>query len=157
VIPISVISVFAKLPDWVTEGGREYEKRLKSYCKLSFIDCPLPKRSAASDILRIKQQEAAVIRARIPAGAAVIALDERGVRWDSEVFANKIETYQSAGQPICFVIGGPDGLDDAIRQSADVVLSLSNLTFPHALVRVILTEQLYRAFTILHEHPYHRR
>ena len=103
------------------------------------------------------EREAEVILSNVPAGAILIACDERGEAMSSRAFAGRIEKWRDGGAPrLCLVIGGADGLSPAIKQRADVLLRLSALTLPHGMVRVLLAEQLYRAVSILNNHPYHR-
>jgi len=108
---------------------------------------PTPKRLAA---------EAARVAGRLPRGAAVIALDERGIDVDTRAFATRLRAWLDAPEPTVFVIGGPDGLDEALKRRAAARIRLSSLTLPHALAQVMLCEQIYRAATLLTGHPYHR-
>lgn len=103
-----------------------------------------------------RRREAEKLRARMPEGSLVIALDESGEVRDSRAFAAALAGWQETGRPLTFLIGGAEGLDPALRAAADVRLSLSAMTWPHMLVRAMLAEQLYRAFSILRGHPYHR-
>lgn len=103
-----------------------------------------------------KADEAAQLLARVPDGAALIALDERGKAITTPQFSSKLDTFKDAGKPVALVIGGPDGLDGSVRQHADLVISFGAMTMPHQLVRVLAAEQLYRAMTVLSGHPYHR-
>lgn len=103
-----------------------------------------------------KAQEAAELIKKVPEGAAVVALDERGKAITTPQFSSKLETFKDVGKPIALVIGGPDGLDPSLRQRADLVVSFGAMTMPHQLVRVLAAEQLYRAMTVLSGHPYHR-
>ena len=103
-----------------------------------------------------KRQEAAALLAALPQGAYAVALDAEGQAPDSPGLARLVERWQSAGRPVCFLIGGAEGLDASVLHRADHVLSLGKLTWPHMLVRVLLAEQLYRAQAILAGHPYHR-
>ena len=104
----------------------------------------------------LKAREAALIRAALPAGAAVVALDERGRDLKSRALAGRLGAWRDAGREVAFVIGGADGLDPGLRAEADLVLALGRLTWPHLMVRAMLAEQIYRAETILAGHPYHR-
>ena len=113
------------------------------------------KKEMAVDVRRVREGEA--LLAAIPEGARIIALDERGKSEGSAIFAKRLGTWRDDGvRSVAFVIGGADGLDDALRKKADAVLSFGALTWPHMLVRALLAEQLYRAHTILTGHPYHR-
>lgn len=103
-----------------------------------------------------KAAEATELLAKLPDGAALIALDERGKAITTPQFSSKLETFKDAGKPVALIIGGPDGLDGSVRQRADLVISFGAMTIPHQLVRVLAAEQLYRAMTVLSGHPYHR-
>lgn len=114
------------------------------------------KKPAQSSTLR-KAQEAEKICSAIPENAAVIALDEGGKNFSSRQFAEKIDGFQTAGfSQIAFIIGGADGLDDTIKQKADITIAFGTLTWPHMMVRILLAEQIYRVWSILNNHPYHR-
>lgn len=110
----------------------------------------------AAELAKIVAAEAGRIRAALPGGCAVVALDEAGKSFTTSQFARRLETFRREGLDVAFVIGGADGLDRGLKQSASLVLSLSALTLPHQLVRVLLVEQLYRGVSLLHHHPYHR-
>ncbi|MFN3227046.1 MAG: 23S rRNA (pseudouridine(1915)-N(3))-methyltransferase RlmH [Hyphomicrobiales bacterium] len=103
-----------------------------------------------------KAAEANELLAKLPEGAALIALDERGKPITTGDFSSKLETFKDAGRPVALIIGGPDGLDSSVRKRADLVISFGAMTMPHQLVRVLAAEQLYRAMTVLSGHPYHR-
>lgn len=103
-----------------------------------------------------KADEAAQLLAKLPDGAALIALDERGKPITTPQISSKLEIFKDAGKPVALIIGGPDGLDGSVRQRADLVISFGAMTMPHQLVRVLAAEQLYRAMTVLSGHPYHR-
>ncbi|WP_375572616.1 23S rRNA (pseudouridine(1915)-N(3))-methyltransferase RlmH [Ahrensia marina] len=103
-----------------------------------------------------KADEAAQLLAKLPDGAALIALDERGKPITTQQFSSKLESFKDTGKPVALIIGGPDGLDGSVRQRADLVISFGAMTMPHQLVRVLAAEQLYRAMTVLSGHPYHR-
>jgi 23S rRNA (pseudouridine1915-N3)-methyltransferase len=112
--------------------------------------------SQAQNADRRKAAEANDLLAKLPDGAALIALDERGKPITTPDFSSKLETFKDAGKPVALIIGGPDGLDGSVRQRADLVISFGAMTMPHQLVRVLAAEQLYRAMTLLSRHPYHR-
>lgn len=134
---ITILSIGNKMPSWIQAGYREYAKRLSHDHKINLIELSKPQ-----DMLK-----------KIPAKSYVVGLDEKGETHNTPTFAHKLE---SIGRDITFLIGAADGLDPEAREKADVLWSLSPLTFPHMLVRVILIEQLYRAFSVLKNHPYHR-
>lgn len=144
------------MPTWITAGYEEYAKRLPSQFSLHLIELPLPKRSKQTVIARVKQQEAELIRNAIPQGSAVVALDVKGQSLDSETLSSKLHFYFEENTDVSLLVGGPDGLDIALVQSADWKWSLSPLTLPHPLVRVVIAEQIYRAWSLITNHPYHR-
>lgn len=129
-------------------------KRLKPHFKTEIIELPQAKNGNAEEI---KRKEAENQLSKIPSGAKVVAMDERGELVPSMKFAKKLGTWKDSGvRDLVFIIGGAEGLDESIRQKADWMFSLSPLTFAHMMVRPILTEQIYRAASILNNHPYHR-
>lgn len=142
-----IIAIGRKMPKWCIEAYAEYAKRLTPFIKPSLVEIPLGKNV---------DDEGKKILEKIPHDHFVIALDEKGQSWPTKAFSKQIESWQQRGQDISFIIGGPDGLSTRCRERADVLWSLSPLTFPHPLVRVLLVEQLYRAFSLLKNHPYHR-
>jgi 23S rRNA (pseudouridine1915-N3)-methyltransferase len=112
--------------------------------------------SQAQNADQRKAAEAAELLVKVPDGAAVVALDERGKAITTRDFSDKLENFRDAGRDVCLVIGGPDGLDAQVRQRADLVISFGAMTMPHQLVRVLAAEQTYRVMTVLSGHPYHR-
>lgn len=132
----------------------EYIKRLKPYAKLTLTELPHGK-NTSSEALKLEEAKAQL--AKIPTHACVVALDETGVSLSTAKFANKLQQSIDTGtKEMVFVIGGADGLHDQLKDRADLVLSLSAMTFPHQMVRPLLAEQIYRAMTLLAGHPYHR-
>ncbi len=144
------------MPHWVTEGYLEYTKRLPPELSIRLIEIPAGKRSKGSDIPRLIAQEGERMKAAIPEGDYVVALTERGKLWDTKTFSTQLQKWQQAGQGLSLLVGGPEGLSAACLNKAHLQWSLSPLTWPHPLVRVMLAEQLYRAWTLLTHHPYHR-
>jgi 23S rRNA (pseudouridine1915-N3)-methyltransferase len=153
---IYLLAVGNKMPDWVNKGYHDYEKRLTADCQLKLIEIAPSKRGKNSDLTRIKKVEGEKILAAIPKGCLVVALEVTGKSWSTERLAQQMNTWLHGGQDIALLIGGPEGLSDACVARADITWSLSPLTLPHPLVRVLLSEQLYRAYSILKNHPYHR-
>ena len=153
---ISLISVGSKMPAWVAQGYDEYAKRLPRELKPQLIELPLALRSKSVNVDKIKQGEGEQIIAAIPKAARVVMLDVKGKALSTENLAEKMANWQMEAIDICLVIGGPDGLSSQCLNAADEKWSLSALTLPHPLVRVVLIEQLYRAWTILQNHPYHK-
>lgn len=156
---IHLITVGSKMPKWVTQGYDEYAKRLPRECQIQLHELPLATRGkslSAADIGKIKVKEAAAIQAKIPKGATVIALDERGKSWTTLQLAEQMRDWLGSGGDVALLVGGPDGLAVEIKQLAHKQWSLSALTLPHPMVRVLLAEQLYRAWSVVNNHPYHR-
>lgn len=150
---ITLLAIGKKMPSWVDTGFSEYARRLRGSCTLELVELA-QLRHNNSDQLR--QRESELLLARIPAGNHVVALDNRGEEWDTSRTASELQSWKAMGQDICILIGGPEGLTDQVLQRASQSWSLSRLTFPHPLVRIIVAEQLYRAESILNNHPYHR-
>lgn len=153
---IELISVGQKLPGWAEEGTRTYLKRLPNGCPVRLTEVPAAARGKSVAIDRIKAIEAERIERAIPKGAHVILFDERGRDRDTHHWAAALGDWLVAGRDIALVIGGPDGVARSLRQRADETWRLSALTLPHPLVRVLVAEQLYRAWSLRHNHPYHR-
>jgi len=153
---ISVIAVGTRMPAWVEQGIAEYAKRLPRELKLVWREIPLAKRGkdAVAQHMCVAEGEQ-ILRSLAPA-ERVIALDVAGKRISTEQFAQQLQAWQMSGDNYSFLIGGPDGLSPECLARADQRWSLSDLTLPHPLVRVLLVEQLYRAWTITVNHPYHR-
>ncbi len=153
---IYLLAVGNKMPDWVNKAYHEYAKRLNADCQLKLIEIAPGKRGKNADLARIKLQEGEKLLAAIPKGSLVIALEVKGRAWSTEELAKQLDGWLHSGQDIALLIGGPEGLSNACVARADVKWSLSPLTLPHPLVRVLLSEQIYRAYSILKNHPYHR-
>ena len=148
------------MPDWVEAGFREYARRMPRELPLSLIELKPEPRTASTHagraLDRLVGTEGRRISAAIPERSLRIALDERGRAWSTRELAKRLAEWQMEGRDGAFLIGGADGLPEEVKREADAVWSLSALTLPHALVRIILAEQLYRASSILRNHPYHR-
>lgn len=153
---IHLIAVGKRMPSWVDEGYKEYARRLPAECSLRLVEIPLAKRGKNADKERLKREEGEKILDAIPKGARVVALEVAGRDWSTPQLSNRLEAWMAEGCDIALLVGGPDGLDSSCRDRADDQWSLSNLTLPHPLVRIVVAEQLYRAWTILKGHPYHR-
>ena len=151
-----LVAAGKRMPAWVTAGFNEYNKRLPRELRLNLVEIAPVVRSKSTSTQKITAEEARRIRAAMPENALVIALDEHGAQFDSATLSRKIEAWSRQGQDLAFIIGGADGLDADLKQTADMLWSLSPMTLPHALTRIILVEQIYRAWTILQKHPYHR-
>lgn len=152
---INLIAIGKRMPKWIDEGFHTYAKRMPIDFKLQLIEIPAIKRSASNNITALRQ-EAAHMLAAIPAHSYIIALEVTGQQWSTAQLANHLQTWHDQGQNISLLIGGAEGLARVCLERADKKWSLSCLTFPHPLVRVIIAEQIYRAWSILSHHPYHR-
>ena len=153
---IHLIAVGQKMPVWVEQACREYIKRLPRELQFDTIEVPIIRRGKNPDIERIVRDESRKVMASIPAGSFIIALDVAGKMISTEALAQNLDGWMQQAQDIAILIGGPDGLSEELLQQVDRSLSLSDMTFPHPLVRIIIIEQLYRAWTVIRGHPYHR-
>ncbi len=144
------------MPAWVSAGYEEYAGRLPRECALVLKEIAPEKRSKGFDPVRIKRKEADKLLAAIPRDSRVIALDVNGKGWSTEALARQLEGWMMGGRDVALLVGGPEGLTDECRQRAEAVWSLSPLTFPHPLVRIVVAEQIYRAWSLNAGHPYHR-
>ncbi|MFT6915692.1 MAG: 23S rRNA (pseudouridine1915-N3)-methyltransferase [Motiliproteus sp.] len=153
---IRLICVGTKMPGWVGAGYQEYAKRLPAEISLELRELALGHRGKGSDLRRAISSEGDAMLAAIPKGDRVIALDVLGKAISTEQLSQQLADWQMEGDNLSLLVGGPDGLDPRCLALADRSWSLSKLTLPHPLVRVLLSEQLYRAWTILQGHPYHK-
>ncbi len=150
-----VVAVGQRVPDWAQTAWDDYAKRFPPELKLELRAVKTEPR-ASKTVESIYAAERERIEAQIPRGARIVALDERGTTLTTQALAGKLKEWQLGGDDVALVIGGPDGLQPAFRQAAHERIRLSDLTLPHAMVRVLLVEQLYRAWSINAGHPYHR-
>jgi 23S rRNA (pseudouridine1915-N3)-methyltransferase len=156
-VKLHILAVGQRMPAWIDEGFIEYAKRMPREMPLALKELKPAQRSAsAGDLPRWLATEAERIEAALPESALRVVLDEKGRSFPTRGLAVNLEQWRREGRDVAFIIGGADGLADGIRKSADLLWSLSPLTLPHGLVRVILAEQLYRAASLLTHHPYHR-
>jgi len=153
---INLITVGSRMPGWVQQGYDEYAKRLPRECELVLKEVAPGKRGKNSDVARIVKDEGDRMQAAIPQGAHIVTLDMPGKPWTTPELALAMQRWMACGQNVALLIGGPEGLSDSAKQLARESWSLSRLTFPHPLVRIVVAEQLYRAWSIIHNHPYHR-
>lgn len=151
-----VAAVAARAPDWVVAGWNEYAKRMPRELALELLEIRPEPRSGGKPAQAMMEQEATRIDARLPAACRRVALDERGEALTTRELAARLERWMAQGDDVAFLIGGPDGLDPRLRDGAAERIRLSSLTLPHALVRVVLAEALYRATSVMKGHPYHR-
>ena len=154
---IHLIAVGQKMPAWVSQGFQEYSKRLPASCALKLVEISPGHRGKSADIQRAIKSEGDKMLAAIPRGARVIALDERGKSWTTLQLAGQMRAWMGDGRDVALLVGGPDGLSPECKARADQMWSLSALTLPHPLVRVVLAEQLYRGWSVTQGHPYHRQ
>lgn len=153
---IKLLAVGTRMPAWVEEGVAEYRKRLPPEFSLEIQEIALAKRGKNTDIARVRQQESEALLKAVPRDDLRVALDVGGRSLSTEALASLLGEWHDNGQHLSLLVGGPDGLDDDCLRQCHQRWSLSAMTLPHPLVRVILAEQLYRAWSILQSHPYHR-
>jgi 23S rRNA (pseudouridine1915-N3)-methyltransferase len=155
-VKINIIAIGNKMPVWVEQASLDFIKRMPAEIKINSILLPLIKRGKNPDIPRIVRDESRKILSVIPKGSTLVVLDVLGQSVTTMKLSSLLESWLQYGQDISIVIGGPDGVSDELLSAASLKISLSALTFPHTLARVILLEQIYRAWSILNNHPYHR-
>ena len=151
-----IAAVGHKMPGWVSEAYAEYAKRMPREARIELIEIKPEKRAGGKTTEQIYEAERVRIEAALPAGCEVVALDERGQNWSTLELADRMKDWMQGGRDVAFVIGGADGLHPDLKRRARHLWSLSRLTLPHGLVRVVLAEQLYRAMSVIQNHPYHR-
>jgi 23S rRNA (pseudouridine1915-N3)-methyltransferase len=151
-----IVSVGHKMPDWITAGFNEYTKRMPREAQTSLLEIKPEPRSTGKTTTQIMEAEAQRILAALPQSCLRIALDERGIAPTTRQLAAQMQDWMREGRDVAFIIGGADGLHESVKQATQQLLALSALTLPHAMVRVLLAEQLYRAYSLMHNHPYHR-
>lgn len=149
-------AVGTRLPDWMNAGFAEYVKRMPRELPLELVEIKPEPRTTGKSVEAMMAAEARRIEAALPPRCRRVALDERGENLDSRALAERLGRWQAQGDDVAFLIGGPDGLDPLLKQSAAERLRLSSLTLPHGLARVVLAEALYRAHSLRVGHPYHR-
>lgn len=153
---IHLLAVGTRMPAWVEAGFADYAQRLPRELKLVLAEIPLAQRGKNADLVRARQQEGEKLLSRVPRDASLVALDERGESWSSTELARELKSWMDSGNDAALLIGGPDGHAPEVLERARKRWSLSRLTLPHALVRVVVAEQIYRAWSLLAQHPYHR-
>lgn len=144
------------MPAWVNEGYAEFAKRMPRELPIELLEVKAEPRSEGKPVAAMMAAEAERLKAALPTRCKTIALDERGAELTTKNLAERIERWMGEGDDVAFLIGGPDGLDAAFKNSATEKVRLSGLTLPHALVRPLLAEALYRAVSVIRNHPYHR-
>jgi len=153
---IDLIAVGKRMPTWIDEGFKEYAKRLPKNINFNLIEINPTIRGKNNSAENYKQKEEGNINAALAEKSVIIALDEHGKTISSQKLATQLQTWNDENQHISLIIGGADGLSDAIKKKASQLWSLSDMTLPHGLVRVMIAEQIYRAWSITQNHPYHR-
>ena len=153
---IHIIAIGERMPEWVQAAYAEYARRLPHECRLTLHEIPAGKRSKGADLVRLTRDEGARLLAAVPAGSRVVALDRNGGELDTPALAGRIDKQLGAGCDLALLVGGPEGLAPECLAAAHERWSLSKLTLAHPVVRVVLAEQLYRAWSILKNLPYHR-
>ena len=153
---IHLICAGSRMPRWVQDGYADYERRLPPECGLNLVEIPLGRRGKGMDKVRAVREEGERMLRAIPRDSRVLALDVGGRAWSTEQLAEQLAGWLGEGRDLCLLVGGPDGLAEQCLQRAQQRWSLSLLTLPHSLVRVVVAEQIYRAWSILRRHPYHR-
>jgi 23S rRNA (pseudouridine1915-N3)-methyltransferase len=155
-VRVTILSVGHKMPAWIQEGFHEYVRRMPPEIRVEMVELKPEERGAGKSAERAKEAEGERLIAAVPAGATLLALDEKGKAVTTQGLSVMLSGWMREAVHPVFAIGGADGLSPAVKERADKLVSLSALTLPHALVRVVLAEQLYRAWSILARHPYHR-
>lgn len=153
---IELLAAGTKPPAWIKEGVTEYQKRMPKVCALEIREIAIAKRSKNVSLEKLRAREEKGIRQQFSPGARIIALDREGSIWSTKDLANNMRQWMIDYSHVQILIGGPDGLSKGCLDAADDIWSLSRLTFPHFLVRVLVAEQLYRGWSILNNHPYHK-
>ena len=151
-----LVTVGHKMPDWITTGFNEYAKRMPREARIELVEIRPEPRTTGKNVAQIMEAEAQRILATLPQDALRIALDEHGTHLTTRQMSQQMQDWLRGGRDVAFIIGGADGLHESVKSSAQQLLALSAMTLPHGLVRVLLAEQLYRAHSLLHNHPYHR-
>lgn len=153
---IRLLAVGTRMPDWVTAGYEDYARRLNDDVRLELVEIAAGRRTRGADLKRIADQEHEALMAAVGPQDHVVALEVGGKAWSTPQLAEQLARWLPQGKPVSLLVGGPEGLTDAARARADQLWSLSPLTLPHPLVRLLVAEQIYRAWTLLKGHPYHR-
>jgi len=153
---LAILAVGGKLPGWANEACDAYLKRLPRGFEATLAEIKAEPRASGKSVEQMMAAEGLRLRAAVPRGARLVGLDEQGKDLSTGQFAAKLRLWLDSGTPTAFLIGGPDGIDARLKRECEVLLCVSSLTLPHALARVVLAEQLYRAASLLTGHPYHR-
>lgn len=144
------------MPDWVEAGFSEYASRMPPECRLELREVAMARRGKNDSAARLMREEAGRLEAALPAGVRRVALEVGGKQWSTEQLSRELGNWLLEGRDVSLIVGGPDGIDPELSGSCEQKWSLSRLTLPHPLVRVVVAEQIYRAWSLLRGHPYHR-
>jgi 23S rRNA (pseudouridine1915-N3)-methyltransferase len=155
-VRVTILAVGHKMPAWIQDGFHEYTRRMPPEIRVELAELKPEDRGGGRSVEKARAAEGERMLAALPQGATLLALDERGKAFSTQGLSVMLSQWMRDGSHPAFAIGGADGLDDAVKARADKIFSLSQLTLPHGMVRVLLAEQLYRAWSILARHPYHR-
>lgn len=153
---IHIVAVGQRMPAWVQQGVEEYLKRMPPHCRVLLREVAAVHRGKNADIPRILKAEGESLMRAVPKGSRIIALDRTGKKFDTPALAGYLTDWMADGKDVSLLIGGPEGLPNEVLQQSETTWSLSELTFAHPLVRIVLAEQLYRAWAITENHPYHK-
>ena len=153
---IKLLALGTRMPQWVQQAYQEYAQRMPTVCQLHLVEIAAKKRGKNADTKRILRDEAQLLKAAVPKGALIISLDRKGKAIDTEMLAREMQSWIDNSQDVALMIGGPEGIDPELLQQSHSKWSLSAMTFAHPVVRVMLAEQLYRAWSINANLPYHR-
>ena len=155
-LKFTLIALGNKMPEWVTQASQEFIKRLSDSIQIQLIEIPIHSRGKSSDLIRILEKEQRLIKAAIPPQVYLIALDRLGKQFSSEQLSAKLAQLQHISSHLCCIIGGPEGIAPELLELCNERWSLSSLTMPHTIARIVLLETLYRSWSILQNHPYHK-
>jgi 23S rRNA (pseudouridine1915-N3)-methyltransferase len=154
---IHLIAAGQRMPEWVESGFQEYARRMTGDCRVRLVEIALRKRKSNHEVQQSVRLEGEQMLNAVPPGAHIVALDITGNQWSTGQLAQTLEKWLAMGKDVALLIGGPEGLAPECKAAARESWGLSKLTFPHPLVRIIVVEQLYRAWSVLQHHPYHRQ
>jgi 23S rRNA (pseudouridine1915-N3)-methyltransferase len=155
-VRIKLIAVGSRMPRWVEEGWQEYARRMPAELALDLVEIPLITRGKNADVARLIRQEGEAMLARVQPGERIVSLEVEGKPWSTAQLAAELERWRLDSRTVDLMVGGPEGLAPEVRARSEQRWSLSPLTLPHPLVRILVGEQLYRAWTVISGHPYHK-
>ncbi len=153
---IKLIAVGSRMPRWVEDGWQEYAKRLPPELSLDLVEIPLSTRGKNADVSRLIRQEGEAMLSKVQPGECIVTLEIHGKLWSTEQLAAKLERWRLDARTVNLLVGGPEGLAPEVCARSEQRWSLSPLTLPHPLVRILIGEQIYRAWSVLSGHPYHK-